>query len=835
MAFVMFNKETTMAVKSDEYILMDYPTNNPITYHKTTTPVTLPKGFLPNKQEFRGVWITTIWNLDVPSYSSNHEEQFKAYHMQMFDNLEAYNMNAVVYQIRPKNDAFYPSTLNPWSRFLTGEEGKHPGWDPLKWLVEESHRRGIEFHAWFNPYRVFVDSSVHGKSIVTKHPEYVIPLGNGDEILNPGIPEVQQFIMDTVREVAENYDIDGVHFDDYFYPYARLQDYYDDKEFQKYNPNNLSRSDWRRENVNAVIRGVKELLTEVNEAQGKAIQFGVSPFGIWRTKTSDPVHGMNTAANLESYDTLYADSKRWVDEEWVDYIVPQLYFEFDYPFAKYADTLDWWANLVKGTDVNLVIGQAIYRYADSETDPWEDPNEIPNQLLYNSKFESVKGSIYFRYKFLIGGNANTVHAQNQLKDKFYTDYVLPPASKNVDGTNPLKPQNLSIEGNTLSWDRDVDAKAYYVYRYEEGQIATLEYLSDVIDIVWNDGDSTSITYVDQEAVSGKNYHYFVSAFDRANNESEASGISSTGETAEVVPVEDKTVLDHYQKTQQANNELKNAITRVQERLDAIHSYEVLVNQSLTDIDFINETIEEDLQKVTSLKAELDQLKDRLTNFQADLSAKKDLKTLESILKDLKEKQEELNTLYTAIDTNYQSIKTKFDLLETNYSTITQNSQSLNGHTTFLQGQNLNPLFEDLNFWKDVLQADRNDANPTMQAQIDALVEKLYTQSSVESYTQQISEAIATGQELVRAPRTIREKKQPLNSIVSNYESEFNSTKDTNSEIASQLLELNTQYETAIEKEKEQAKRTQNIILISSVVAGAVLLVGGFVLLKKLKK
>lgn len=514
---LLFSISTLASSGEDEYILMDYPTNNPITYHGTNDPVYLPSNFTPNKQEFRAAWVTTIWNLDVPQYASNHEAQFKAYHLQLFDNLEAYNFNAVIYQIRPKNDAFYQSNLNPWSRFLTGTEGVNPGWDPLEWLIDEAHRRGLEFHAWFNPYRVFLDS-VAANNIVKLHPEYVIKLGNGNDILNPGLPQVQQFIVDTVVEVAENYDIDAVHFDDYFYPYGGLNSRLDRQEYRKYNPNKLSLDDWRRENVNIVIRDVKQALTMVNQQQGKSIQFGVSPFGVWRTYLSTP-EGSRTPATVESYSELYADSKRWIEEEWVDYIMPQLYYEFDYYYAPYADILDWWANVVDGTDVNLYIGQGIYRYVDpGDSGVWEDPNEIPNQLLYNSKYDTVKGSAYFRYNFLLGGNANAVYAQNELKTRFYNKEVLPPAVKNLDAIVPHAPQNLNLSGNTLTWNSDADAKAYYVYRFDANATVDLNDLNAVLDIVWNNGNSI-LSYVDTTYHSGVSYQYYVTAFDRANNES----------------------------------------------------------------------------------------------------------------------------------------------------------------------------------------------------------------------------------------------------------------------------------------------------------------------------
>lgn len=448
----LLNIEIKGKADGGEEILYKYGTNTPITYYGTANPVTIPTTRHNTKQELRGVWVATIWNLDMPVHTS--QTQYKAEFNKILDTLEDYNMNAIFFQVRPNNDAMYESQLNPWSRFLTGTEGVNPGWDPLPWMIEESHKRGIEFHAWFNPFRVFV-AGLSTNNYASVHPEYVIyPGAAGNEILNPGEPAVRQHIIDTVMEVANKYDIDGVHFDDYFYPYGGLTYDKDAFQYNKYNPLELSVADWRRENVNDVVRRVKEGLTQVNKDNYKSIQFGISPFGVWAHKSSNSL-GSNTANGVQSYFDLFADSLRWIKEEWIDYIIPQVYWEFTEPNAQYADVVKWWVDQVKGTNVNLYIGNSIYRYEENgwNSGPWTDPYEIDHQLLYNSKFSEITGSVYFRYKYLVDEtNSNLVNARNRIKQSFYQFDVLTPTVKNVDSVEPNPPQNLTLNKNALTWN-----------------------------------------------------------------------------------------------------------------------------------------------------------------------------------------------------------------------------------------------------------------------------------------------------------------------------------------------------------------------------------------------
>ena len=355
-----------------------------------------------NNSEMRGVWISTVFNLDWPNANSNVEKQ-KNDLVKYYDDIKDINMNAVFMQVRSMGDAMYSSEYSPWSSYFTGELGKDPGYDPLEFAIDEAKKRKLEFHAWFNPFRISTSNNfslesyfekLDNKNVLKNKPEYFVKYGN-ETWLNPGIPEVRQYAIDVILEVVKNYDIDGVHLDDYFYPYPKENIQYNDEEsFKKYNSKNLSLEDWRRENLNLFI---KELNRKI-KLYDKDIRFGVSPFGIWKNK--DDSEGSNTNG-LSSYYELYADSKKWVEEEWIDYICPQLYWKMDSKNANYKELVNWWGNVVKDTSVDLYIGQAAYR--TEEEKPW-DESELVNQIRYNREKEEVSGSIFFRLKNIIKEN-----------------------------------------------------------------------------------------------------------------------------------------------------------------------------------------------------------------------------------------------------------------------------------------------------------------------------------------------------------------------------------------------------------------------------------------------
>lgn len=313
----------------------------------------------------------------------------------MLDELQNMGLNAVFVQVRPAADAIYPSTLVPWSKFLTGTQGKDPGYDPLAFMVEETHRRGMQFHAWFNPFRAATDAKTEtlaANNVVKQHPQWIVNSGNKPYI-NPGIPEARQHIIATIMEVVNRYDIDGVHLDDYFYP--SNGNFPDDATFKAYNSKGFTdKAAWRRDNINQFVQQLDQSIKSVKPQ----VQFGISPFGVWRNKAMDQT-GSDTKAGVTAYDHMHADVRTWIQQGWIDYVTPQIYWSMSFAPAQYDKLVTWWANEVRGTDVTLYIGHAPYKLGTNEAG-WQNAQEIINQLNYNTMHPEVKGSIFFSAKDL---------------------------------------------------------------------------------------------------------------------------------------------------------------------------------------------------------------------------------------------------------------------------------------------------------------------------------------------------------------------------------------------------------------------------------------------------
>ena len=305
------------------------------------------------KQELRGAWLHTVYQ---GQYKKQTTAQNQAYLRNLLDSLQLTGVNAVIFQVRPQADAFYDSKLEPWSRFLTDDGAKpKPYWDPLQFMVEECHKRGMELHAWLNPYRVTTNAkqTLPKGHIYHKHPERFVRY-DGKLYFNPGLPENREFIGKVVEDIVSRYDIDAIHFDDYFYPYpAKGKDFDDAAAFAKYGKG-MARDDWRRHNVDLLI---EELNTRIKKLK-PWVRFGISPFGIWRNKTSDP-RGSDTNG-LQNYDALYADVLLWEEKGWIDYLLPQLYWELDHKAASSRILADWW-NENSGHNRHLYIGQDVER------------------------------------------------------------------------------------------------------------------------------------------------------------------------------------------------------------------------------------------------------------------------------------------------------------------------------------------------------------------------------------------------------------------------------------------------------------------------------------------
>jgi uncharacterized lipoprotein YddW (UPF0748 family) len=361
--------------------------------------------------ETRAAWIATVQNIDWPSKPGLSAADQQREYRTLLDDVQRHGLNTVFVQVRPTADALWPSPYEPWSHWLTGVQGKDPGYDPLAFLVEETHARGLKFHAWFNPFRVSRQADpaqLVPDHPARKHPDWVFAYG-GQLYYDPGEPAVREFVTDVVLDVAERYEVDGVHFDDYFYPYPAGGEQIPDAETFAANGDGISDiADWRRHNVDELVKGVSERLSALN----RDIEFGISPFGIWRNKAKDPRGSATTG--MQSYDTTYADSYRWVREGWVDYIVPQIYWEIGHPAADYAALVPWWAEAVAGTPVKLYIGQAAYKVGGSPA--WGD-GELTAHLTLGREHPEVRGDVYFSARSL---STNAAAAMERVKADHYS-------------------------------------------------------------------------------------------------------------------------------------------------------------------------------------------------------------------------------------------------------------------------------------------------------------------------------------------------------------------------------------------------------------------------------
>jgi uncharacterized lipoprotein YddW (UPF0748 family) len=327
------------------------------------------------KQEFRGVWVATVDNIDWPDSPTINSEVQKAAFIKLVEMHKRNGMNALIVQIRPAADAFYPSQYEPWSQWLTGVQGRppFPYYDPLAFMIAETHKRGMEFHAWMNPYRAVFSigsSSISSTHITRIHPEWFLTYGE-KKYFDPGNKEVQKYVTAIVKDVVARYDVDAIHFDDYFYPYTIPgKTFPDGNTFRQYSKG-MSLGDWRRSNTDSIIVMLSRTIKETN----RKVQFGISPFGVWRNSSVDPM-GSDTKGGQTNYDDLYADILLWLRMGWIDYVAPQIYWEFGHKLAAFEVLTDWWAQHTYGK--NCYIGIGYYRAGSNEA--WRDKTQLPRQI-----------------------------------------------------------------------------------------------------------------------------------------------------------------------------------------------------------------------------------------------------------------------------------------------------------------------------------------------------------------------------------------------------------------------------------------------------------------------
>ncbi len=478
----------------------------------------------PEKREFRGAWLHVIGQ---SQYQDMSTARCKAYIQQQLDRLQSAGCNAVIFQVRPCADALYKSDLEPWSNWLTGRRGKAPDpmWDPMQFTLDEAHKRGMEFHAWLNPYRVSSNLSkdnIPADHDSKKHPERYFKY-DGKLFFDPAYQENRDFICKVVEDIMTRYDVDAIHIDDYFYPYPVAGNPLtaDAASYAKFG-NGMNKNDWRRRNVDLLIEQLHKTIRNTKPW----VRFGISPFGIWRNKKNDS-RGSNSNG-LQNYDDLYADILMWADKGWVDYLAPQLYWNLDLQVAPSRHLAEWWNNNVKAP-VQLYIGQDTKRTMDVADSRTGAKNELASKIELSRKLKNVGGNVWW-HGYWVTDNYKGV--RDSLTNHFQRTIALPPAWDNLASANgkPQAPRNLRIirsHGKTfLEWDapkvnqREDDAMRFVVYSFLPDE--SMGNLNNPEAIIALTGFNRVAISDDEDPASIDGLRFAVTALDRLNRESDAA-------------------------------------------------------------------------------------------------------------------------------------------------------------------------------------------------------------------------------------------------------------------------------------------------------------------------
>ncbi len=468
------------------------------------------------KREFRAAWIQSVNG----QFRGMPTEKLKQNLIGQLNSLQKARINAIIFQVRPEADALYASRLEPWSRFLTGVQGKapEPYWDPMQFMIDECHKRGMEFHAWINPYRTktTLKSELAPNHVYNIHPEWFVTYG--DQLyFDPALPESRRHICMVVSDIVSRYDVDAIHMDDYFYPYPiKGKDFPDDASFARFGGGFSNKGDWRRSNVNVLIKKLHETIREIKPW----VKFGVSPFGIYRNESSDPL-GSKTKG-LQNYDDLYADVLLWAREGWIDYNIPQIYWHIGHPVADYETLVKWWARNTENRP--LFIGQSVMNTVQNADPKNPSINQLPRKMALQRAYQTIGGSCQWPASAVV---ENAGKYRDALIAEYHKYPALPPVFDFMDNEAPAKVRKMkpvwTEDGYILFWtapkykEEMNRAVQYVVYRFNDKEKVNIDDPSHIVAITRD--NFYKLPYEDGKT----KYRYVVTALDRLHNESKSVG------------------------------------------------------------------------------------------------------------------------------------------------------------------------------------------------------------------------------------------------------------------------------------------------------------------------
>jgi len=480
----------------------------------------------PPKREFRGAWLHIVGNNRIKDMS---REEIQTWFSTTLDTLEMCGCNAIIFQVRPQADAFYQSDLEPWTRFLTGEQGvaPDPWWDPLQFMIDETHARGMELHAWLNPYRVTSNDKeqLSPDHLYFRKPEIFRRYGK-QLFFDPGEPEAIDHTVNVIADIVNRYDVDAIHFDDYFYPYAvRFEEFHDDASFVKYAAAQgfeyWQKGDWRRHNVETLIKAVNDTIKAIKPW----IRFGISPFGIHRNLKDTPDGSGSKTNGLSNYDELFADVPLWAEKGYIDYIVPQLYWTIGTPAADFEILINWWND--KNYKGQLYIGESTFSLSAKDLND-STKTQMARKMQLVRELPNVDGNVWWPGWNITKKNASVPPFKGRLPidlvdeiTKYQKYPALIPAYSDLDSIAPQPVKQIKKSGKKLQWsvyptdDVMQQPHFYVVYRFKAGDETDIKSSKNIVKI------TRETSYAPVEKNNGK-YKYVVTVVDKCWNESPAS-------------------------------------------------------------------------------------------------------------------------------------------------------------------------------------------------------------------------------------------------------------------------------------------------------------------------